>query len=253
MELIASLDTTIVIDTTIFSPKDSTTSPNNIPMEDSLELEKLDLKHITTNLKSLKGALKNKKPLKIICYGNSITFGFKVGSAAGVDHPYPIVLEGLLQKEFDHPNLQVINEGHNGWRSDQALANLRTLVIQEKPDWVILMLGINDAYSGFPPKYYLRYMSQIVDMLQAAQIQVLLMNPTPILTEFNGKVLEYSPLLHKMAQEKNFAFFNLYQSVLDKKSKSSLSWNQILPDEIHFADDQYAWIAEAVFEFLLLV
>ena len=162
MDLITTKDTSISQEkSTELIPKDTILSLNIIPMEDSLELEKLALANINNHIKDLQVTLKQKEPLKIICYGNSITFGFKVGSAVDVDNPYPQVLERLLKQKFKQPDIQIINEGHNGWRSDQALANLRTLIIQEKPDWVILMLGINDAYSGFPPKYYLRYMSQI--------------------------------------------------------------------------------------------
>lgn len=228
-----------------------TSAKNQHSMKDSIHPEPLTLENYRSEaLQDLKKKLSSGNSLKILCFGNSITHGYKTGSFGTVKNPYPQVLEKLLRDEFKNPNVQVINEGHNGWRSDQALANLRTLVLAQKPDWVILKLGINDAYSSFSPKYYLQNIRKMVEMMQAESIRIILMNPSPILTPFNTKVLEYSPLLRSLAEEKHCAFLNLYQGILKKKESSALFWTEVLPDDVHFADEQYRWIAEIVLDFI---
>ncbi|MDX2304230.1 MAG: SGNH/GDSL hydrolase family protein [Microscillaceae bacterium] len=219
-------------------------------IKDTIQVERLALDDYKINLKPLIESMQKGDSLKIICFGNSITRGYKVGTAASVEKPYPQVLQKLLRDKFKNPSIQVINEGHNGWRSDQALANIRTLVINQKPDLLILKLGINDVYSGFSPAIYRQNIAKMIEMLQTIHTKIILMNPTPILTPLNAKVLTYSPVLRNLAQEKGIAFLNLYQKIIDKKENSELLWAEVLPDDVHFADNQYRWIAEILVEYL---
>ncbi|NJO02882.1 MAG: SGNH/GDSL hydrolase family protein [Bacteroidia bacterium] len=121
----------------------------NQPSEEPQNNTLMDLASHHTGLDSLITLMKQGEPVKIVCYGNSITHGYRVGSFGQVAHPYPEVLEERLQNQFKNPHIRVINEGHNGWRSDQALASLPSLVLKQLPHLVIVKFGINDAYSQF--------------------------------------------------------------------------------------------------------
>ncbi len=47
-----------------------------------------------------------------------------------------------------HPEWIVLNRGINGQRSDEILARFQRDVIEEAPDYVIILAGVNDIYQG---------------------------------------------------------------------------------------------------------
>ncbi|TAE08336.1 MAG: SGNH/GDSL hydrolase family protein [Bacteroidetes bacterium] len=188
--------------------------------------------------------------LKVVCYGNSITNGFKVGSAGKVANPYPETLAKLLQTRYPQAQIIVKNEGHNGWRADQALNAVGKLVLPEKPDWVVLELGINDAYSNFSPAVYVQYMKQLVQTLKQNNIKVLLLTATPIATKYHEKVLAYHAPLRALAESEGCAFLDLSTYIAQRAEKEQFTTETLLPDDVHLADDQYAWIADAIMTLL---
>ncbi len=212
-------------------------------------METSSLVNRSENLKALLEKAKSGDSLRIVCYGNSITNGFSVGSFGEVDHPYPQVLQKLLRARFAQENIYVINQGHNGWRSDQGLHQLPSLVLAASPDLVILMFGINDAYSGFSSERYGQYMQEMVKTLRENDIEVLLLTPTPISTNFNKNVLNYHAILEQIADNQKISVFNLYRAIVDRAAQESIAWAKILPDQVHFGDQYYAWIAEAIDHF----
>ncbi|MCU0446589.1 MAG: GDSL-type esterase/lipase family protein [Microscillaceae bacterium] len=202
------------------------------------------------NRSVLQAQLASGNPVKIICYGNSITRGYKVGSFDTVAQPYPQVLQKLLAAHYQNSAIQVINQGHNGWRSDQGKLNLTDLVINQKPDWVILEFGINDVYSGFSKQVYQKYMQLIINELQKNKCQIILCSPTPILSSYNSKLLEYSQVLAQLAQQNQCSFVHWHQWISQKAEQAQTKPEDLLPDDIHFADDKYAWLAQAIFDWL---
>lgn len=49
-----------------------------------------------------------------------------------------------------HPGWVVLNRGIDGQRSDEILARFQRDVVQEAPDYVIVLAGVNDIYQGIP-------------------------------------------------------------------------------------------------------
>jgi acyl-CoA thioesterase-1 len=49
-----------------------------------------------------------------------------------------------------HPDWTVLNRGVNGERSDQIKARFQRDVLEENPDYVIILAGVNDIYQGAP-------------------------------------------------------------------------------------------------------
>jgi lysophospholipase L1-like esterase len=211
----------------------------------------LILENYAPNRPFLQAKLAQGDSVKVICYGNSITQGYKVDSYETVEKPYPQTLEKLLQTHYKNPKIKVINEGHNGWRSDQGLANLAKLVIEAKPDWVILEFGINDAYSGFSNQLYQTKIQLIISDLQKNNLPLLLCSPTPILTTYNTQLLEYSRVLLDLARQNKVNFLHWHQVISQRAEKEQVKPQDLLPDKVHFADDKYQWLAEAVLAWLL--
>ena len=106
------------------------------------------------------------RPL-IIAFGDSLTAGYRVPDAAS----YPTVLQGLLDKAgYEY---RVVNEGISGETSDQAVARVG-LIVEQKPDWVIVEFGGNDGLRGYGVEITQGNLEQVVSQLKAAGIRVLL-------------------------------------------------------------------------------
>ncbi len=79
--------------------------------------------------------------LKVICFGDSITFGLDVPD----DQTYSYYLEGLLAAEFPGKRVRVINAGIFGYTSRQGLVYAEELIKKEKPFAASFGFGINDT------------------------------------------------------------------------------------------------------------
>ena len=89
---------------------------------------------------------------RIICLGDSWTFGWSVGSTQS----YPQKLQDMLRREFPETSFEVFNLGVAGYSSIQGLRLLKTKVLDLNPDVVVLgfamneprMAGINDRHAS---------------------------------------------------------------------------------------------------------
>ncbi len=86
---------------------------------------------------------REKRPstFRIVCLGDSWTFGANVGQ----DQAYPQRLEALLRREFPSADFEVFNLGVLGYSSYQGLELLRRTAIHWVPDLVVIGFAMNDA------------------------------------------------------------------------------------------------------------
>jgi len=84
---------------------------------------------------------------RIVCFGDSITYGEDLPSA----QTYPAVLATLLEEAHPELDAVVINAGIRGNTSVQGLARLKRDVLWYKPHVVLSAFGVNDANLGYWP------------------------------------------------------------------------------------------------------
>jgi|SRR5579871_3543592 len=103
----------------------------------------------------------------IVCFGDSLTAGFGVEPG----HSYP----DLLQQELDRRgyHYRVVNLGESGDTTQDGLDRISQVML-EKPRLVILEFGANDGLRGQPVSNMENNLSQMIDALQNAGIQVIL-------------------------------------------------------------------------------
>lgn len=94
--------------------------------------------------------LLTKKSVKVVLYGDSISYGFDSTGIYELEPKQPIwadLVRDSLGKRF---NIEVdfINASKSGENSDWALEHAEELVIKEQPDLVILGFGMNDRCTG---------------------------------------------------------------------------------------------------------
>lgn len=77
--------------------------------------------------------------MKLVCLGDSLTFGFKMTR----DNTWPKMVEKNL-------NIQVVNKGICGDTTGGMLSRFSRDVVQQKPTHVIIMGGTNDLIFNVP-------------------------------------------------------------------------------------------------------
>jgi len=82
--------------------------------------------------------------LRIVCLGDSRTFGVWANWGFQYDNDYPAALERYLRGEPGRKRVEVINAGVLGYTSANGLAQLETQVLQLYPDIVTVAFGFND-------------------------------------------------------------------------------------------------------------
>jgi lysophospholipase L1-like esterase len=86
------------------------------------------------------------KVFRILCVGDSITFGFNVDQ----DATYPRQLLALLQTRYPGRRFEIVNTGVPGWSWLQGLKFIESRGLAMKPDLIIVGHGTNDQF--FPAK-----------------------------------------------------------------------------------------------------
>ncbi len=83
---------------------------------------------------------KNPNTFRIICVGDSWTFGANVGQ----DEAYPQRLQALLNKEYPGAHFEVLNLGVLGYYSTIGVRLLKTYLSDLKPDLIIIGFAMNE-------------------------------------------------------------------------------------------------------------
>lgn len=130
------------------------------------------------------------KGRNIICFGNSITFGYGAESREN----YPLLLSKLV-------GIEVINAGVNGDTAANALARIETDVLTREPLLVIVEFGGNDFLERVPLKETLANLEKIIDLIQAKGAMA-------ALTDVSAGLFlrQYRPAYYRLCRKKGAIF-----------------------------------------------
>src|ERR671937_2571156 len=112
-------------------------------------------------------------PLTIVALGDSTTAGtpgFRSplesppDGAGNVESQYAF---WLMQRR---PDWLVLNRGVNGERTDQIRARFARDVLDERPNIVVIVAGVNDVYQGLGSESVQRELAAMYEMARAARI-----------------------------------------------------------------------------------
>jgi len=132
----------------------------------------------------------NAKGSCIVCFGDSITFGY--GANPGED--YPAALGKMT-------NLLVINSGVDGDTTSAALGRLEQDVLSKKPRLVIVEFCGNDFLKKIPKEVTVNNLSEIIGRIQAQGIMVALVDISAGMF-----FMEYRAAFKKLAEKKQAIF-----------------------------------------------
>jgi lysophospholipase L1-like esterase len=184
------------------------------------------------------------KPIRIICLGDSITKGVRPGVTS--EQTFEAILQARFQDE--KKQVEILNAGIGSERTDQALNRLESDVISKKPEIVTIMYGANDSYIDIgktEPRLsemqFRNNLIEIVDRLQKARIQVILMTEPRWGAEAqsngvgdhpNKRMEPFMEIVREVARAKSTSLVDHYQ-IWTKKAANGLDIGTITTDQLH--------------------
>jgi len=167
---------------------------------------------------------------RIVCLGDSIT---QAGEGPG---GYVWLMREFLKKLYPGTTgggeIEVINAGISGHRSNDMLERFGRDVIDKKPDLVTISVGVNDVWHGFYDNHPLgdgprgipleKYRSNVEEMVVTAQKQhahVAILSTTLIHEDLDGpenkKTVSYNAALRDIAHKHGALFIDLQKPFRD--------------------------------------
>lgn len=150
-----------------------------------------------------------KNPIPTIVFlGDSITHGcfetFNTGdnktmSDCDYDAVYHNRIRRTLLEYFPRCGVNIVNAGIGGDKTEGALGRIEKDVLDKNPDLVVIMFGVNDAFSGGADHadVYKDNLKKLFTMVQNAGSEVIFMTPPMMCTKVSYKVTD--PMLREVA------------------------------------------------------
>lgn len=197
--------------------------------------------------------MKIEKDSKLLFIGDSITDCGRarpVGEGIGDENygrGYVNIIRGLLAVEYTDLNIRVVNMGTGGNTVRDLKERWEEDVIAQKPDWVSIMIGINDIWRQFDKPLdkeihvSLDEYSKTLDSLVAKTINkvtgIVVMSPffiEPRKDDPMRKMTDEYSVAAKAIAEKYKVIFVDAQNAIDRLTMhiptASIAWDRVHPD-----------------------
>ncbi len=166
---------------------------------------------------------------RIVCLGDSIT---QAGEGPG---GYVWLIREYLKKIYPGTggagDIEVVNAGISGHKSNDMLERLDRDVIEKKPDLVTISVGVNDVWHGFYDNHPLgdgprgipldKYRANVEEMVERVQkhARVVILSTTVIHEELDGpenvKAVAYNAALRDIARKHGAMFIDFQKPFRD--------------------------------------
>ncbi|MBO8158430.1 MAG: GDSL family lipase [Thermosyntropha sp.] len=165
--------------------------------------------------------------LRIVCLGDSITYGFPYGPEFSWVKMMSSAIDGVI-----------INKGINGNTTEDMLQRFKRDVLDLKPDYVIITGGINDVVQGESLAAITFNIEQMVSLAREQNIKVILGIPTPVDYSAWERVLQnLRNWISDFTQNQNIPIINFCAAFYDENK--NLRKELLLPDGGHPTQEGY--------------
>lgn len=196
--------------------------------------------------------MKIEKNSKFLLIGDSVTDAGRARPVAeGLFNPhgtgYPNIVQGLLTSVYPDYMIRVVNMGCSGNNVRDLKARWQADVLGLKPDWVSIMIGINDIWRQFDipqmPETHVyadEYKKTLEELIVATKPLVKgLVIMTPVFWELNKKdamaaqAMKYGAICKKLAEKHGVIFVDAqaYADRLLRHCHSAyIAWDRVHPN-----------------------
>ncbi len=111
--------------------------------------------------------LENNEPIKILFYGDSITWGGDTSGLYNVSPKtpiWPLMTVSGLEEYYDNAKINYVNTAVGGFNSTEGVQHMKEKAVDIAPDLCFLAFGMNDATQGTSPE---KVMQNIVTIMNA--------------------------------------------------------------------------------------
>jgi lysophospholipase L1-like esterase len=188
---------------------------------------------------------------KLLMIGDSITDAGRarpIGEGRGEElgRGYVAMVDALLGAAHPQTPIRVINMGNSGNTVRDLKERWQTDVLNLKPDWLSIMIGINDVWRQFDapkrteihvfPEEYETTLAELVRQTKPAVKGLVMMTPfyiEPSTTDaMRAKMDQYGQIVKKIAAD-NQAIFVDTQAAFNEAMKhqyaGNISWDRVHP------------------------
>lgn len=177
--------------------------------------------------------------MKVICFGDSNTYGYDPRSYLGDRYPSQSRWVDLLQAKT---GWKIQNQGLNG----RTIPD-RSVEIPEDTDLLLVMLGTNDILEGFTPEQTGKKMKRFLESLTLERKNILLLVPPSLTSGEWVDSPERVKASERLGQEYGQVAHQLGIAILD-----TVSWKIPLAyDGVHFTQMGHQRFAEKLYKELM--
>lgn len=191
---------------------------------------------------------------RIVFAGDSVTDMGSVnpvgeGLFENVGQGYVRVIENMLASIYPERMIRVTNSGISGHTSRDLVNRFDRDVIDLKPDWVSICIGINDVWRQFDspaipdgwvlPDEYEQNMITMIEKSKAVAKGVLILSPYYIEPNredaMRARMDEYVEICRKLAKKYDCLYVDfqkLYEDYCKIRHSSSIAWDRVHPNKI---------------------
>lgn len=188
--------------------------------------------------------------MKILCFGDSNTYGYDPRSFFGDRYPAQQRWPDLLARKL---GCTVVNAGENGREiptRDYQLRSFAQLLSSQQPvDLLIVMLGTNDLLQGNPAKAVCQRMSDFLEQIPLEREKLLLIGP-PVLAR--GEWVP-SDMLVREAAELNRQYKILARSLGIACMDAGEGRVPLAFDGVHLTGEGHCVLVQLIYEKILEV
>ena len=192
--------------------------------------------------------MKLKDSTRLVFIGDSITDcgrGRPIGDGS-LGNGYVSMVDALLVAAYPQLKIRTFNQGTSGHTVRDLAARWDTDVLALKPDWLVIMIGINDVWRqfdnairpecGVPLPEYEKTLDELISKTLPLTKNIVLMTPFFIESStqdaMRSRMDEYGAAVKKLAHKHALTGVDTqaaFNHVLQSRYSAALAWDRVHP------------------------
>lgn len=205
-------------------------------------------------------AMQNAKPAKVIFFGDSIT---EIGVQPG---GYIDRMRKIAKEKYPTSTFQLTGAGISGNKVYDLYLRLEEDVLNQKPDWVFIYVGVNDVWhkksfgTGTDADKFEKFYAAIIKKLQAQGIRVALCTPAVIgekaegQNEMDADLNKFAQIIRTLAAKYDLPLVDLRRLFFEHLSQNNAANKEkgvLTTDGVHLNDAGNQLVAEEMLKILV--